>query len=109
MNITKPSMPVTRQKLMDGMAKAQAIRQSYIQSAIDSGVPVTHTTTTISPAEQETIITTCSNLTIIDTTVPSDINRCIKRKYKIIALTYYNDRLVGATFETSKSKITFRS
>ena len=100
---------LTREEIIEGRKRAQAIRQSYIQSAIDSGVPVTHTTTTISPAEQETIITTCSNLTIIDTTVPSDINRCIKRKYKIIALTYYNDRLVGATFKTSKSKITFRS
>lgn len=100
---------LTREEIIEGRKRAQAIRQSYIQSAIDSGVPVTHTTTTISPAEQETIITTSPTLTIIDTTIPSDINRCIKRKYKIIALTYYNDRLVGATFETSKSKITFRS
>ena len=100
---------LTREEIIEGRKRAQAVRQSYIQSAIDSGVPVIHTTTTISPAEQETIITTSPTLTIIDTTVPSDINRCIKRKYKIIALTYYNDRLVGATFETSKSKITFRS
>ena len=100
---------LTREEIIEGRKRAQAVRQSYIQSAIDSGVPVTHTTTTISPAEQETIITTSPALTVIDTTVPSDINRCIKRKYKITALTYYNDRLVGATFETSKSKITFRS
>lgn len=100
---------LTREEIIEGRKRAQASRQSYIQSAIDSGVPVTHTTTAISPAEQETIIVTSPTLTTIDTTVPSDINRCIKRKYKITALTYYNGRLVGATFEISKSKITFRS
>ena len=105
----KPSMPVTREELMDGMAKAQAARQSYIQSAIDSGVPITYPPPPRSTPEQETIIITSPASTTIDTTVPSDINRCIKNKYTITALTYYNDRLVGATFETTRNKITLRA
>lgn len=109
MNIDKSSMPVTRQELIDGMAKAQAARQSYIQAAINSGVPITYTSTTISIPEQETIIITSPTSTTIDTTVPSDINRCIKNKYTITALTYYNDRLVGATFKTNRNKITLRA
>ena len=100
---------LTREEIIEGRKRAQAARQSYIQSAIDSGVPITYTTTTISPAEQETIIITSPASTTIDTTVPSDINRCIKNKYTITSLTYYNDRLVGATFETTRNKITFRT
>lgn len=100
---------LTREEIIEGRKRAQAARQSYIQAAIDSGASITYTSTTISAPEQETIIITSPDSTIIDTTIPSDINRCIKNKYTITALTYYNDRLVGATFKTTRNKITLRT
>lgn len=98
------------QKLKEGRAERQALRASRLTSAIDSGVPTTSITSPLSITEQETIIVIprsgpCS----IDTTIPADMNRCIDRNYPITAITLFNSKPVGASFQVPRNRISFRS
>ena len=96
-----------RKKIID---QKNALRASKISQAISNNVPTTTITTPLSSTERETVIILNSdNTATIDTTISSDLNKCLDRNYPITSLTLYNSRPVGASFKVSRKKVTFRS
>ena len=68
---------------------AREERERTIQDAIKNGATVQYMTSRLSLDEQETYISMDNEGNcIIDTSIQSDINRCIKRGWKIIHVTW---------------------
>ena len=90
---------------------AQKERQRIIQEAINNGAKVQHITAPLSGEEMETHINIgFDNLVIVDTTIGSDIRKLIDGGWKIIAVTYYENRVCGITCKADHRKgITIRT
>lgn len=104
------NLNIDHTKSHEAKKERQALRASRLASAIDSGVPTTSITTPLSISEQETIIVIprsgpCS----IDTTIPADMNKCLDRNYPITSITLFNSKPVGASFQVTRNRISFRS
>lgn len=97
------SITLTSEQRAEFRARAAAERQVKIDAAIKNGAKVQHISVPISGDEQETIMTrTPTGETVIDTTVPKDITRCLKAGYPIKDVTYYEGRVVGLRCEFVK-------
>ena len=91
---------------------AQEERERIIQQAIQNGASVSYTSSHLTQDEQEThIYWDNEGNAIIDTTIPSDAKRCIKRGWKITSITYYKDtnQIVGMTFKGKSNGISIRN
>ena len=92
-----------RKILAEGRIRAEAERKAKIDAAIESGALVQYITAPLSSEEQETIVISGCDSTIIDTTKGSDIIRYLKTDYPIKGITYLghgeNQRVVGVRFE----------
>lgn len=87
---------------------AQEERERIIQQAINDGASVQYITSRITLEEQEThIYWDTEGNTIIDTTILKDITKCLKRGWKIIGITYYDDinTVAGMMFKGKSNKI----
>lgn len=100
----------TEEKLAAKQA-AQERRDQIIQKAIQNGAHVQYITTPLSSEAMETLINIgFDNSVIIDTTIGSDIRKLIDGGWKIISVTYYNDRVCGITCHSTHRKgITIRN
>lgn len=100
----------TEEKLAAKQA-AQERRDQIIQKAIQNGAHVQHITAPLSGEEMGTLINIgFDNSVIIDTTIGSDIRKLIDGGWKIISVTYYNDRVCGITCHSTHRKgITIRN
>lgn len=97
-------------KSMETKKRKQEERKCKISQAIESGTPCLSITTPISYEDQETLIVIGSDgSATVDTTISSDINKCLDRNYTIKSITMYNDRPVGASFKIPRKKVTLRS
>lgn len=71
-------------------AAAQERRNQIIQDAINNGASVNYTTARLTSEEWEThVYWDNDGNTIIDTTIPKDITKCINRGWEITRITYY--------------------
>ena len=87
---------------------AQEERERIIQKAIQNGVPVQYMTSRLTSDEQEThIMWDNDGNVIIDTTIPKDITKCIKRGWEIVSITYYKDTntVSGMIFKGKSNKV----
>jgi hypothetical protein len=88
---------------------AQEERERVIQQAIKNGASIQYMTSRITQDEQETHIGwTLDGKCMIDTTIPKDITKCIKRNWKIKSITYYanTDIIAGLVCEGKSNNIT---
>lgn len=90
---------------------AQENRDRIIKQAIRNGARVQHTTVPLSGEEMETLINIGSDDTVIvDSTIGSDIRKLIDGGWKIISVTYYDNRVCGITCTSTHRKgITIRN
>lgn len=90
---------------------AQKNRDRIIKQAIQNGAHVQHITVPLNGDEMETLINIGSdNTVIIDSTIGSDIRKLIDGGWKIISVTFYDDRVCGITCASSHRKgITIRN
>ena len=83
---------ITAEEKLAARQAAQEERERIIQQAIKNGARVQYITSRLTSEEQETHISWGNDdSVIIDTTIPRDITKCIKRGWKIVSITYYKD------------------
>lgn len=91
---------------------AQEKRERAIQSAIQNGASVKYLTTHLTSEEYETHIY-WDNMgnTIIDTTIPKDITKLIKRGWQITSITYYKDAniIAGMIFKGKSNGVSLKN
>lgn len=101
----------TEEKLAARQA-AQEERERIIQQSIQNGASVQYLTSRITQDEWEThIYWDNDGNTIIDTTIPKDMTKCMKRGWPIIGVTYYRDTntVAGMIFKGKSNKISILS
>jgi hypothetical protein len=103
---------LTPEEKMAARQAAQEERERIIQKAIKKGASVQYITSRLTSDEQETLVSwDNSGYTIIDTTIPRDITKCIKRGWKIISITYYKDTdtIAGMIFKGKSTNIAIKN
>lgn len=103
---------MTAEEKLEAKRAALEERQRIIQQAIQNGATVNYLSARITSEEWETIISYgYDGICTIDTTIPSDITKCIKRGWKITSVTYYKDSKIvaGITCEATNKQISILS
>lgn len=103
---------ITPEERQAAKIAAQEERERIIRKAVQHGAKVNYMNTRLSLEEQEThIYTNVSGECIIDTTIPTDIKRCIRRGWKITSITYYkdNNQIAGMTFKGKSNGVSIRN
>ena len=91
---------------------AQEKREQILQDAIHNGATVQYMTSRMTSEEWETHISWDNEgNAIIDTTIPKEITKCIKRGWTIVGITYYQDTniVAGMIFKGKSNKISILS
>ena len=102
---------MTAEEKLAAKIAAQEKRNKIIQQAIENGAHVQYMTVPLGSEEMETLISIgFDNTVIIDTTIGSDIRKLIDGGWKIISVTYYDNRVCGITCHSTHRKgITIRN
>jgi hypothetical protein len=102
---------ITAEEKLAAKIAAQERRDEIVQQAIQNGAHVQYLTTPLSGEEMETLINiNFDGSVIVDTTIGSDIRKLIDGGWKIISVTYYDNRVCGITCHSTHRKgITIRN
>ena len=103
---------LTQEERAAAFKAAQEERERIIQEAINNGAYVQRTSSRISQDEQETHISYgLDGSCIIDTTIQSDIKKCIRRGWQITSVAYYKDtdQVIGMMFKGKSKNISIRN
>ena len=102
---------ITAEEKLAARQAAQEERDRIIKKAINDGAKVQYMTSRLSTEEQETHISIGNGECLIDTTIPKDMTKCIKRGWSIQSVTYYKgtDVIAGMVFKGSPNKISILS
>ena len=103
---------ITAEEKLAARLAAQEERERIIQQAIQNGASVQYITSRSTSEEWEThILWDNEGNAIIDTTIPKDMTKCIKRGWEIISVTYYKDTntVAGMIFKGQSNKISILS
>ena len=99
--------PTPEERLAAKLA-AQQERDRLIQKAIQNGAHVQYMSSRLTTEEWEThVYWDNDGKCIIDTTIPGDIKKCIRRGWKIKSITYYQDsnQIAGIVCEGKSNNI----
>lgn len=102
---------ITAEEKLAARQAAQERRDQIVQQAIQNGAQVQYITAPFSGEEMETLINIgFDGSVIVDTTIGSDIRKLIDGGWKIISVTYYEDRVCGIMCHSTHRKgITIRN
>lgn len=103
---------ITAEEKLAARQAALEERDRIIQQAIKDGAHVQYLPFRLSSEEWEThIYTDIVGDCIVDTTIPSDITKFIKRGWKITGVTYFKEtnQVVGITCQGKSKNISIRN
>lgn len=103
---------ITVEQKIAARQAASEERDRIIQQAINNGARVQYLSFKPSPEEEEThIYTDITGECIVDTTIPSDITKFIKRGWEITGVTYFKEtnQVIGITCRGKSKNISIRN